>query len=359
MSRINHIQIFDKDGWRKEIPIEKDIVYIGSDPRCDVHLSPTRGGGVAPTHAQIIASQPATNPKIINLAPDPIFVGAESTSAVATLGVIDLTDGVSCRVGEFTLTFSLSSSFSNASSQSSDHIGLSISLPRTRLDPHKTIEGYITIINHGEQNSVQVALDLDGLPSACYDIEPCPIMFANSEKEVRLRIYHRGSLPLAGDHNITIRANAEKAYPGEEATIVRTIQVQPFFRHRLTVLDPSRPVSPHNPVDMISPSAAGSATGPVPSSSQLTQVPLDAVKIEPVLPAADIAAPSAQSSTNPPVHESQSWWVSEPSSAVTPQVLKMKAEAAASEPEIESSTPSLASRTDWWAEVDDPDSSKP
>lgn len=361
MSRINRILIFDKDGWRKEISVEKDIVYIGSDPRSDIHLSSTRGGGVAPTHAQVIASPLGGNPKMINLAPEPIFVGPETSSPLETLNVIDLTDGVSCRVGEFSLTFSLTSTFSALSSQPSDHIGLSISLPRTRLDPNKTIEGYIGISNQGELNNVQVSLDLKGLPSICYDIEPCPIMFAHSEKEVLLRIYHRGSLPLAGEHNITIHATAEKAYPGEEAVIVRALQVQPFFRHRLTVADPAQSSQKAKTTVATPQPNSEPASSTPPSATSITQIPLEPALKDPIQPSTSDSPPipSEPAFQVQVIPESQpSWGVPEPTPVVAAQVLKMKAEAPAPETatEPENSPLPQSARADWWTEKDDSDS---
>ena len=48
--------ISDRDGWMREFKLDKSLIYLGSDPRCDVVLDSARGSGIAARHAQLLAS---------------------------------------------------------------------------------------------------------------------------------------------------------------------------------------------------------------------------------------------------------------------------------------------------------------
>ena len=43
MNQHIRIEVIDKDGWRKEYPLDKSIVHIGSAPGSDLVLEGTNG----------------------------------------------------------------------------------------------------------------------------------------------------------------------------------------------------------------------------------------------------------------------------------------------------------------------------
>jgi hypothetical protein len=88
------LEIIDRDGWVKEQALEKPINYIGSGPRSDIVLEPTRGGGVAALHAQLIVSNQGqaapvsyaapgdSGCQLVNLGDSDILLGATGEQAL-------------------------------------------------------------------------------------------------------------------------------------------------------------------------------------------------------------------------------------------------------------------------------------
>ncbi|MBN2393287.1 MAG: hypothetical protein JXR84_21330 [Anaerolineae bacterium] len=233
------IEVIDKDGWRKEFSFQKGLFHIGSAGVNDLVLENARGGGVAARHAQLIAAADGTGYRLVNLGDTDILLNEAGDKLAPPHSVVSVKDGTIVKIGDFTLVFHGEAMMVAAapSNGRSSHIGLQLSLPRTYLAPHQSLAGVLAVGNHGDQAGVQFDLDLEGLESDCYNIEPAPLLPSGSEREVALRIFHRGNTPLAGEHTITIHAVAPQAYPNEEATITCVIQVQPFYQHTL------RPVS--------------------------------------------------------------------------------------------------------------------
>jgi hypothetical protein len=255
MNQYSKLEVVDKDGWRNEFRLEKTIVHIGSDPRNDIVLERGRGGNVAPLHAQLIlsASQRASAGKasgcqLVNLGDTDILLGLSADQTLPPRAVISLTHGAAFKLGEFTLIFQGDESPSDIVTSSDQRVGLSISLPRTQLEPNRTLEGVITVSNLGDRGGVQIELDLEGLEPDCYDLEPGPILSSGAEREVFFRLHHRGLMPPAGDCPITIRATAPHAYPGDEVIVSQVIQVLPFYRHKLHLVPPAG-VSPPLPAE--------------------------------------------------------------------------------------------------------------
>jgi hypothetical protein len=245
------LEVIDREGWQKELSLERTIVHIGSDPRSDIVLEPARGSGVAPLHAQLIAANSGLGYQLVNLGDTDILLGASGDQVLPPRSVTRLTDGLVFKLGEFTLIFHCgdegpSEGFAGAAGDSR-YIGLKMSLPQTRLGPKRSLEGQVTVSNIGDRSGAQFNLELEGVEPDCFDIEPGPILAAGAMKEVTFRLYHRGNKPMAGDRRIVIRAAAPHAYPGEEMTVSQTIEILPLYRHSLRLLSPDR-VEPAPPV---------------------------------------------------------------------------------------------------------------
>jgi hypothetical protein len=252
MNRQIKINVSDRDGWQKEYLFPKNIVHIGSGPRSDLVLEPGRGAGVAHLHAQLIVSASDSGCQLVNLGDTDILiaVGPSDDQALPPRSVTDLVNGTVFKLGDFTLTFygDGDGDAYDSSIRPSEHIGLNISLPQTRLAANQSLDGAVTVSNLGDQTGVQFALELEGLEHDCYSIEPGPLLSAGADRDVSFHIYHRGNKPLAGDRRITIRAAAPQAYPGEQATVSRVVQILPFYRHKLQFVLPAE-VAPPLPVE--------------------------------------------------------------------------------------------------------------
>lgn len=258
MSQDSTLEVINKEGWRKEYPLQKNIVYIGSASTNDITLESLHGAGVAPMHVQLIASgNGKVGYKLINLSDSAISLGTAGDSALPPRGVLDMTDGQMFVLGDFTLVFrgngrpqpdSGSRPAVAAYGDGSPHIGLTLSMPYTRLAPHQSIEGMVTVTNQGEKTGVGFDLQLEGLDPDCFDIAPGPLLSSGAQKNVVFRVHHRGIKPLAGDWQITIRATAPKGYPGEQAVVSQVIQVLPFYRHRIQLL-PAKGITSSTPPD--------------------------------------------------------------------------------------------------------------
>jgi hypothetical protein len=286
------LDVIDREGWRKELPLERTIVHIGSDPRSDIVLEPTRGAGVAPLHAQLIAANSGLGYQLVNLGDTDILLGPSGDQVLPPRSVTRLADGLVFKLGEFTLIFhSGGEGPSEGFAGDSRYIGLKLSLLQTRLSPKRSLEGQVTVSNLGDRSGAQFNLELEGLEPDCFDIEPGPILAAGATKEVSFRLYHRGDKPLAGDRRIVIRAEAPHAYPGEEMTVSQVIEILPLYRHSLRLLSPDR-VEPA-PQAEAQPAAARVAPPPAPATEPSPQAedwwaasPAGATEPKPRVPAA-------------------------------------------------------------------------
>lgn len=291
------IEIIDKDGWRKAFRLGKTITHVGSAPHNDIVLENWRGSGVEPRHLQLIALPQGY--RLVNLGSASISL-IDSDTVIHSRSSVQVDAGAIIKVGEFTLTFYEeartaapsplpvprreaggegqaaypSSPLPQPSPQvgkgapvrdkaqvtrdtvpsphpsamekeeappelsTSDVIGVDLSLSGTALGPNSPLEGVIKVRNLGDQTGVQFKLTVEGLAAENYSIGPGPILFPNAEREVPLRLYHpQKPEPLAGEHRIQIHATAPNEYPGERATASQVIQILPFYRHRLQMLN--------------------------------------------------------------------------------------------------------------------------
>lgn len=265
MNQGNRVEITDKDGWRKTFPLETPLVHIGSDARNDISLGTWRGAGVAPRHLQLIAMPGATpGYRAINLGDTDVLLGDAGDRPLPPRSGTEIADGECLRLGEFTLVFYLgeasTAAFSARAGQvaraevsaprpvgrvpagatgekTSACIGLRLSLPQVAVDPERPLEGVITVRNLGNEAGVQFRLELEGLEPDWYQIGSGPILFPNVEKGVFLRIHHpRGPGILAGRREISVRATAPEAYPGESVAVSQVLEILPFYSHKLNLV---------------------------------------------------------------------------------------------------------------------------
>jgi len=254
MSQFGRIEVSDREGWRREHPIQKNILHVGSDARNDIVLDTAHGSGVSPRHLQLIAIDQGF--RMVNIGSTDVSVGAMGERSVAPLGVLDIGTGERVKVGDFLLTFQgggtgggLQTASAGAApgvatvpgsaSGSSGSIGLTVSFPNVMLSPTRPLDGVVNIRNLGDRTGAQFKLEIEGLEAEYYEIGPGPILFPGAEKSVSLRLVHpRKAEPPAGDLRLRIRATAPTAYPGDSATVTQLIRVLPFHAYKLRIVIP-------------------------------------------------------------------------------------------------------------------------
>jgi hypothetical protein len=253
MASGSRIEITDKEGWRKEFSLNKRLIYVGSDIRNDIVLSPVRGTGVSPRHLQLIA-MPGANRMIsaVNLSPVGIPLGEGGSRVLEPNSALEVADGESYHLGDFTLTFHLQEfALSNQPAEASPvgqsspqgaagrpaSIGLRVSLPQPVINPDNFTEGIIYISNLGNVPGIQFKLWIEGLPPECYEIGPAPILFPGAEKGIPFRLRHpRRPGYAAGTHPLFFKAEAPDAYPAESAIVKNEIRFSPFYSHTLRLM---------------------------------------------------------------------------------------------------------------------------
>ena len=260
MNQQASVEIIDGNGWRRSFPLEKNLIHIGSDLGSDVVLETSRGAGVTSRHLQLIA-MPGDVPRYraVNLGEADVPLGGSGDRVLAPRSMLEITNGESLRLGDFTLVFRLGDvaapipapvvqpSAIRAETripvadpgreEASEVISVRLSLPSLVLDPEHSLEGTVTVHNLGNQPGAQFKLQVIGLDPDCYEIGPGPILFPNVEKGVFLRLAHsQKSEPPAGRHLIRVRATAPEAYPGESATVSQEIVIVPYYSQTLQIV---------------------------------------------------------------------------------------------------------------------------
>ena len=253
----NRIEIADQDGWHKTFPLQKTLVHIGSAPGNDIVLESRSGGWIADRCLQVLSLPSVAGYRLVNVGDSDILLGSSGTRVLAPRTTVDVLPGESIKIGDFTCTFrgagvapgglpGAEESPTHAADltpvlESSDQIGVSLSLSQTELGPDTPIEGRVTVRNLGNQTGVQFKLELEGLPPDCCEIGPGPILFPNAARDVPLRLSHpRRPDPPAGEHLVLVRVTAPGAYAGEAATVSRIIQILPFYAHELRLTPPGQ-----------------------------------------------------------------------------------------------------------------------
>ena len=235
------VEITDKNGWRKEVPLSKSIIHIGSDPRNDIVLDPAYGTGVSPRHIQLISAPNTQGYRLINVGNTDIWVGQSSEKNLMPRSFTDIGPGERVRLGDFTLIFQgtgVAGGFV-AGQYTTGSIGMNLNLTETDLSPDHPIEGSIAVRNLGDKTGVQIKLEVTGLETDMYEVGPGPILFPNAEREVSFRLTHpRRAKPAAGELRFSIRATAPAAYPGDSASVNKVIQLLPFHTYKTRLVIP-------------------------------------------------------------------------------------------------------------------------
>lgn len=356
MNQPNRLEIITQHGWAREYPLTKGIIHIGSAPTNDIRLDERFGGGVAPLQVQLITiSNGSPVYKLINLGETNLAVGADQELLLAPQAVLDLTDGLQFKVGEFTLIFHSGGSVESGSTQLSRSIGLTLELPHTQLAPHQTLEGVVLVSNLGHQMGARFDLTLEGLEPDCYELAPGPLLSSGAEKEVFFCLHHRGHKPLAGSYQLVIRATAPETYPGEQATVTQLIEVLPHYQHSLS-LAPAKGITAQRPALNYASPVPLPAPAPTSAADAAWDLPLEPKPL--ATRTFNAGSPPAKKGIHPtsdsaePV--SQDWAVVTAAAPELPQAIAAGLEVAA-QPETEAATPAqplAAPATEWDADIE-------
>ncbi len=243
MAYFGSVVISDREGWEKVYPLEKALVMVGSAPVNDIVLPDLRGSGVASLHIQVIQPQAGLGQvRVVNLAKEGVpfrrSSGAEN-GAIPPGSSLMVGNGDEINLGDFTLQFALQAQAGMMRTARSAHLGLKLDLPGLSLSAGGRLAGMVTVTNYGDQRRCQFELELEGIPDGCYQIDPAPLLFPGAEECLQIRIFHRGSCPLAGRQPFTLRASAPAAYPTEVVAISETLDVSPVYCFELAVQDPA------------------------------------------------------------------------------------------------------------------------
>jgi hypothetical protein len=247
----NQIVVTDQDGWSKTVPLVKPLLYVGSHENSDVRIEPSRGPGIAPRHLQLIAVPGSqASYRVANLSAAPVVVSS-LPAPLSPRAVCVIRDGDSIQLAALTLVLRTGTGApthatpvahpaeaqrppAQAGSGTAQDIGLSLSLPQRDLAPDRPIEGMVTVRNLGDRPGVQFRIEVSGLPSDCYELEPSPVLFPGAERGIALRLLHpKGPQPVAGPHTLSVRATAPDAYPGQSAQVSQPFRLLPYHSHEL------------------------------------------------------------------------------------------------------------------------------
>ena len=178
----NRVEVIDREGWRKEYPLDRAILHIGSDSRNDIVLEGGRGAGIEARHAQLIATAGSRSYRLVNLSQLPIPMDG-GTRVLPPRGATDIYDRDVVRIGEHTFHFVMREGTSTS-------ISVSLQLSDTRLTTDSLLDGVITVQNLGTVPGAQFKLAIEGLTPEWYALGPGPILFPGAQKDVLLQIRH-------------------------------------------------------------------------------------------------------------------------------------------------------------------------
>jgi hypothetical protein len=225
--------IVEKTGWSKAVKIVRAATRVGSAPTNDIQLQSAQ---IAAVHLQILYSSAVPSScKVVNLAGEVSVKVAEAVHPLATFATLDLRDGAEILLGDFRLKFNLPMTADVM--QSARLIDASLVFAEAVLRTEYETVGVLTVKNAGEQPNCQFQVEIEGLPSDCYQIDPIPLMYPGAEEEVRIRLFHHRLSPPAGLQKVIFKITAPESYPGEKFVIQQSLFVSPVFDQSLELRD--------------------------------------------------------------------------------------------------------------------------
>jgi hypothetical protein len=279
------IEVTDRDGWRKEFPLLRNLVMVGSDLANDIPLPESRGQGAEPRHLQILLNpQDNSACRVINMAKSPVEItiaGQVTLLAPSTAMVISMESAL--RIGDYRLQlhgFGAPPAYSKMNGNApvemasfqrpaptpttapyspsavvenrvapafspttppvygGGPIGLAVRMSQATLTDHQPAEAFITVANRGEKTAVQIRLLIEGLPSDSYEIPPLPLLFPNAEKSLTIQLRYPNKPLSAGSHPVRFLAVAPEAYPNEQVVVQQSVVVPSVFAHEVKLRGP-------------------------------------------------------------------------------------------------------------------------
>lgn len=225
--------LVEKNGWSKPVKIERAITTIGSGSDSNIQLPSTN---INSDHFQLLFSVETPNKcKLVNFASPVSVLSKQSPFQINTYGSIDLLNGDQIFIGDYTISIKLDSAPNKI--QTGEMINAELNIREMTLNPGFGISGLITVKNSGSQSACQFQIDIEGLPEGCYQLDPVPLLYPGGSEEVRLKIFHVGHAPAAGNHTFYIRVTSPESYPGEECVIDQNIFVTPTPNYTITLID--------------------------------------------------------------------------------------------------------------------------
>lgn len=241
MSYFGTMQVLDESGWSKTFSLEKALTMIGSAAFNDLVLPKERGNGVADVHLQLIRLQAgAQGFRLVNLVNEPLNLNLSRARGAAVLGPNGsrtVEDGDAVQVGSFTITFYLRAVNGVTLEKRSENLGVRLEMPGVDLRPGTRLAGLLTVKNFGGEKRSQFEIDLEGLSSDCYQIDPAPLLYPGGEEKLQIRFFHRGIRPAAGKCPVYLRVSAVSAYPTEEVCLPLVLDVEPVYRCEVALMD--------------------------------------------------------------------------------------------------------------------------
>lgn len=215
------ISIVDEQGWSKNVVLERSLLRVGASQKNDIVLQAIG----YPDHFFQVQTDPAgREPSTILCFSNQLSLlqaGVRVSPAVVTPTPIRSGDTVELPHHTLTIVF-------GQDQTTSANIQVSVTIPPADLKPGKGLEAVVKVKNLGVRSGCQFQVDVEGLPDACYQLEPMAMLYAGAEEETRLRLFHQGTEPLAGVLPVLISASSPESYPGEVATAKAMLSVAPL-----------------------------------------------------------------------------------------------------------------------------------
>jgi len=225
------IVITGRNGWSKQVRVEKSIIRIGSAVSNDIHVESPQ---IAPIHLQVFQSSDSAC-RVLNLANVVTIKSGRSSEDLLAFTAREIRDGDEIGIGEFQLLFKLP--VSSGLVRPSRVIEASLTFADAVLHEHIPAVGLLTVKNKGDKDASQFQVRLSGLPSDCYQVDPLPLMYPGAQEEIRIRLFHKITHPQAGPVSLAVVISAPESYPGEEALLQQKIYVEPVFKQVMEIKD--------------------------------------------------------------------------------------------------------------------------